>query len=241
MNNDTNSEVALIAVLTIDIASSAGMYLAKHLTPEQLRYWQGRKKEMHKALRATFQIPDDQFTQIRDDWQAFYQKRYNWVVDFSQVAIPQQPSASYRLLIVAKGLICDKVYGAWPFPKWKYLDMLDVAVPKNIRTSTNGHYAVWVLDGVEPDAEFLGKSTQVADPEMKVGLTLLERILLEDKYFDETGKHLDVIGGTLCGGSRGSGGGVPYVRLGHFGKVDVSWLGLSDSDPCYGARRAVST
>lgn len=241
MNNDTNSEAFAIAARTIDVASSAGMYLARHLTLEQLNYWQAHKKDMHTKLREAFKIPDDPFASTRLDWQAFYKKRYGWDVDFSQVFIPSQPSAAHRCSIVAKGMTTDKIYDAWPFPKWKYVsESLDTAVPTNIRTSTNGHYAIWVLDGVEPDAKFLGKSTQDTDAEMKVGMTLAERLLLEDKYFDETGKHLDIIGGTFCSGSRGADGGVPCVYFGAGGCVRVRWGGLSHSDPRVGVREAVS-
>ncbi len=241
MNNDTNSEAFAIAARTIDVASSAGMYLAKHLTLEQLKYWQAHKKEMHATLRDAFKIPDDPFADMRLDWQAFCKKRYGWDVDFSHVVIPPQPSPAHRILFGVKGLTADKIYDAWPFPKWKYVSgCLDTVVLTNIRTSTNGHYAIWVLDRVEPDAKFLGKSTQVTDPEMKVGMTLAERLLLEDKYFDETGNHLDIIGGTFCSGSRDTDGDVPCVCFGTHGKVEVDWCHLSRSDPRTGVREAVS-
>lgn len=241
MNNDTNSEAFAIAARTIDVASSAGMYLARHLTLEQLSYWQNHKREMHATLRDAFKIPDDLFVGMRLDWQAFYKKRFGWEVDFSHVVIPSQPSPAHRCVIVAKGMTADKIYDAWPFPKWKYVSgSLDTAVPTNIRTSTNGHYAIWVLDGVEPDAKFLGKSTQDTDPEMKVGMTLAERLLLEDQYFDETGKHLDIIGGTFCSGSRGADGGVPCVYFSPLGEVKVLLNNLSLSHPHIGVREAVS-
>jgi hypothetical protein len=179
---------------------------------------------------------------MRLDWQAFYKKRHNWDVDFSQVRIPPCPSVAHRLLIIAKGLTCEKVYAAWPFPKWKYSgeESLDTIVTVNVRTSAHGHYAIWVLGGIEPDSEFLGQAVRVADPYMKIGMTLPERLLLEDKYFDETGKHLDVIGGTFCGGSRYADGGVPFVRLNHDGQVGVGWREVYGSFPRYGVRRAVS-
>lgn len=183
----------------------------------------------------------DEFAELRLDWQVFFKKRYGWDVDFSQVFVPPRPSLLHRLIIVAKGLTCDKAYDAWPFQKWKYDDSLDVAVSKNARTSEGGHYAIWVCDGVEPDAEFLGKSTKVADPEMMVGVTLLERLLLEDKYFDETGKHLDIISATNCSGSRSAVGSVPTVFLGLKDSVLVLWRSHSFSSANKGVRRAVSS
>lgn len=242
MNNGTNQEAFSLAMLTIDVAASAGMYIAKHSTSEQLAYWRGHKKELQAVLRKAFLIPDDPFADTRLDWEAFYKKRYGWDVDFSQVFIPSRPSLAHRLIIIAKGLTANMVYGACSFKKWNYIEgSLDATVPNNIRTSTNGHYAIWVLDGVEPDAEFLGKSTEVADPEMKIGMTLTERLLLEDKCFDETGKHLDIKGGTLCGGSRFADGNVPYVHLDGVGEVSLHWINLSYVDACFGVRRAIST
>ena len=87
MNNDTNSEARSLAVLTVDVANSAVLYLAKYLTPEQLKYWQQNKKGMHAALRATFQIPDDPFSGVRLDWQAYYKKRHGWNLDFSEIVL----------------------------------------------------------------------------------------------------------------------------------------------------------
>ena len=242
MNNDTNSRGTILAKVIIDLASFIGMFLAEILSFEQLKYWQAHKGQLKQNLRDAFKMPLEEFANMRLDWQAFYKKRYGWDVDFSQVLIPARTSLAHRLEIIAKELTCDKVYDSWPFSKWKYVDgSLDAAVPTNARSSANGHYAIWILDGVEPDAEFLGKSTEVADPKIKVGMTLLERLLLEDKYFDETGKHLDIVGGTFCGGSRDSDGGVPCVDLGHDGKVFVDRDFVSGSAPGYGVRRAVST
>ena len=242
MNNDTNSRATTLAKIIIDLASFIGMFLAEILSLEQLKYWQTNKGQLKKNLREAFKMPLEEFANRRLDWQAFYKKRYGWDVDFSQVLIPSRTSLVHRLEIIAKGLTCDKVYDSWPFSKWKYVDgSLDAAVPTNARSSANGHYAIWILDGVEPDAEFLGKSTEVADPKIKVSMTLLERLLLEDKYFDETGKHLDIVGGTFCGGSRDSGGYVPCVGLDHVGRVGVVQCFVSGSDPSCGVRRAVSS
>jgi hypothetical protein len=244
MNNDTYPKSAIsTAKVIMDLATFIAMFLADILSFEQLKYWQAHKSEMKKNLREAFKMPLDEFVEMCLDWQAFYKKRHSWDIDFSQVFIPPRPSPAHRLIIVAKGMTADKVYDAWPFLKLKnpsYGESFAVSVPKNARTSTDGHYAIWVLDCVEPDTEFLGKSTQVADPEMKVQMTLTERLLLEDKYFDETGKHLDIRGGTLCGGSRSAGDRVPYVDRDSDGWVGVRWFDLFDSLPGFGGRRAVS-
>ncbi len=91
---------------------------------------------------------------------------------------------------------------------------------------------------VEPDQEFLGKSTKEADPEMKTGITLLERIIFEIKYFIETGNHLDIKGLTFCSGSRYSDGGVPGA-IWYSDRFKVRWYDLAGSGSSCGVRSAV--
>jgi hypothetical protein len=216
-------------------------FLATVLNATAVTYWLGHKTELKKKLREVFSIADE-FSEIREEWQKFYKTHFNWDVDFSQVLIPIKPvDGKWRLIFIPKGMtlnfafkICEKL-----FSSWKYYDDLDKAISKNIR-NTESHYAVWVRDEIEPDAEFLGKSTRETDPDMKVGVTLLERIIFEIKYFTETGKHLDIKGLTFCSGSRDSGGYVPGACLYYDGEFRVSYSGLGDSSSDYGIRSAVS-
>lgn len=216
-------------------------FLAKMLNLTQIDYWLGHKTELRKKLREVFSIVDE-FVDIREEWQKFYKTHFNWDVDFSQVIIPVKPiDGKWRPLFIAKGMtlnfafkICEKL-----FSSWKYYDDLDKAISKNIRNA-DSHYAVWVRDEVEPDVEFLGKSTREADPEIKIGITLLERIIFEIKYFTETGKHLDIKGLTFCSGSRSSGGLVPCAYLSSGGRFRVSCDGLAGSSSGYGIRSAVA-
>ena len=202
------------------------------------------KKNLREVLSVVFEdaLTDvvDEWGDVRRDWEAYYKKTYQWVVDFSEVMIPPKPEGVWRLVFVAKGITCDKVYNSWIFPKWKYMNGgIDEAVPINIRTASD-NYAVWVRDGVEPDVEFLGKTTNQVDADMKIGMTFLERMILGGKYFDESGKHLDVVGGTFCSGSRFSDGRIPYVHFGYGSVMRVGWCSVNDTDAKYGVRRAVS-
>jgi membrane-bound inhibitor of C-type lysozyme len=126
------------------------------------------------------------------------------------------------------------------FKCWRYSDDLDKSVTKNAR-DTKTAYAIWVRDGLEPDEQYLGKSTNQADPDMKIGVTLLERMIMEIKCFVWTGKHLDVKGVTFCTGSRYSDGFVPYVDWYSGGReVLVDWCNLDYSGSDYGLRSVVS-
>jgi len=52
--------------------------------------------------------------------------------------------------------------------------------------------------------------------------TLFERIIHELKFFQETGKHLDIDNITLCAGSRERDGHVPHVAW-RGDAFDVFW------------------
>lgn len=215
-------------------------FLTTLLSFSQLKYWLGNKTELKKKLREVFSVVDE-FAEIRQNWQDFYKNHFGWDVDFSMVLIPQKPTeGNWRLIFIPKGMtlnfafqICEKL-----FTSWKVYDDLDKKVTINIRNTEN-HYAIWVRDEVEPDKEFLGQSTHQADSDMKIGVTLLERILFEVKYFTETGNHLDVKGVTFCSGSRDAVGYVPDAYLIYGGEFKVSYCGIGYSNSEYGIRRAV--
>ncbi len=241
----TKSPTPSISGIMQKIGSLAGFivdFLTTLLSETQIDYWLGHKTELKKKLREVFSITDE-YANSREEWVKFYKTHFNWDVDFSGVIIPPMPTdgKKWRLLFLAKGMIlnlafqiCEKL-----FPSWKYYGDLNKEISKNIR-DTSSHYAVWVRDEIEPDTEFLGKSTREADPNMKIGITNLERIIFEIKYFSETGKHLDVKGITFCSASRDADGDVPGAYLDSDGGFKVSYDSLDNSDPEYGIRSVVS-
>lgn len=244
MGNGTDVKKAPGMLSLAKQASLAGFItetIIKGSSVEQVEYWLGHKKELVNNLNQVFSlIPKDEYVKERKDWQKFYKTQFNWEVDFSQVIIPTKAeSGNWRLVFIAKGMTMnfafDKAFEL--FPSWKYSNDLDKEIPTNIRNTQNA-YAIWVKNGVDPDVEFLGQSTKKADPDMKLGITVLEGIILEMKYFLETGSHLNIKGVTFCSGSRNSGGSVPSLYWGNVG-FRVSWYDLGNSDPFYGVRLAV--
>jgi hypothetical protein len=233
-SKDQPSWKQMLALATF-IAGVLGEILSNKRVQQELQ----NKGKLRKKILELFDVVADAYTEIREEWQKFYQSEFGMEVDLNGVQVPEKPEGNYRLLFIAKGLTPNKVFDSWKFPKWRYNDDLDKAVPTNKRTATE-HYAIWVLIGDEPDAEFLGKSTKTADPSMEIGMTLLERMIFESEYFLETGKHLDVKGVTFCSGSRYSDGRVPNVDLHTDGKVYVGWCNLGYSDSKSGIRRAVT-
>ncbi len=190
-------------------------------------------------LKANQQM--DTFTEGLEQWRKFYQKHFSLELNFADLVIPERPSVdTWKLLIIAQGLTLNQVYKSMSsaFKCWKYADDLDASVTKNAR-DTKSAYAIWVHDRVEPDVEYLGHSTKKIDPDMTIGMTLLERMIMEIEYFDETGNHLDIKGLTFCSGSRRSDGRVPYVGFSG-SEVRVCWCGLDYAGAEFGVRSAVS-
>jgi hypothetical protein len=169
-------------------------------------------------------------------WQVFYR------CDFSDINIPAQKEGFTRLVIVAQGMDLQRAFSKCKqmFPSGKYGGgSLDTAVPTNDRDSKNGSYAIWMRDRVEADEELSNKSANDLKQESIKGITLLERLLLELKYFGETGKHLDLKNWTLCSGSRYSDGSVPCVYWG-VGKLEVDGDTVDFRDPRLRSREVVS-
>lgn len=146
------------------------------------------------------------------EWQNFYQKYFNLTVDFSGVKVPPSNPGFDRVIYVAQGLTLNQVYQACEarFKCWSYYNDLNKAVSTNDRTPEKS-YAIRIRDRQEADEELRNLSANQLKEKGISGITLLERLILELKYYDETGKHLDVENITLCSGSRHADGDVPWV------------------------------
>jgi len=150
-------------------------------------------------------------------WQDFYREYFGMELDFSEIEIPETKDGFDRLIVIAKGITVNQVYDACAkrFSCWRYVNDLDKDVPTNDRTSKEA-YAVWVRNNIEADEQYKNTSANELAKRSIKGITLLERLVLELKYFAETGNHLDITNVTLCSGSRNSGGGVPVVGWSQF-------------------------
>ncbi|MCB9815740.1 hypothetical protein H6785_04150 [Candidatus Nomurabacteria bacterium] len=158
-------------------------------------------------------------------WQVIFGKA-GVTCDTSKLKIPKQQPGFDRLIIVPKGLTRKQMIKIMrtKFNMWVYTDDLDEAITKNDRSNEDDTYAVWVRDNVEADEELKNLSANDIAEQKISGQTLLERLLHEWAYSDETGKHLDIENVTLCAGSRYSDGRVPSVYWYHDDrKVHVDW------------------
>ncbi len=243
MTNATNSKspkfFAKVGIL-IGFIVEALTIIFFSMTDTELQHWIGKKETIRKKLRDMFQIADA-YVEEKEKWRKFYQKHFSRNLNFSDVFIPERPEGKWRLIIIAEGLTLNQVFERMKklFDVWKYWDDLDVAITINVR-DTKKSYAIWVRDEAEPDVEFLGKRANEADADMKLGVTLLERLIHEIDYFEEKGKHLDIKGVTFCSGSRSSDSRVPGVDwIPSNREVFVDWYSLDESNGTDGLRQAV--
>lgn len=236
MNNEQSVSVQFLQFTSLVIPN-----LPRNFRPDRLDYYVGQgKSELKEKLFAAF--ADDLIHEESDphkQWEALYREEFNETRDFSGVIIPTRNGFT-RSVIVAKGITMNLAYEACAkkFPCWRYVDDLDKGIPTNDRTPTE-HYAVCVRDRQEADEELKNLSAADLTKKGMKGITLLERLLMELKYFRETGKHLDIQNVTLCSGSRNADGDVPSVDwIG--GKFRVGWSYRGDRRPDLRSREAVS-
>ncbi|MBM3256065.1 MAG: hypothetical protein FJZ04_01165 [Candidatus Moranbacteria bacterium] len=204
--------------------------LPRDISQEIADGWRENGKALAKAFREVLfplsDVPEDHRT-ILSDWQNFYQQLFGKEYDFSGVRIPEKPSdGRWRLLIIID-LSLEQLYAKCKelFPCLRWTDEnLDKIVIRNERDAKNGAYAIWVRDEVEADEDLKGLSANDIEAKKITSETLVERLTHELKFFDETGKHLDVKNITLCAGSRYSVGSIPHVYFNpDHGRVDVYW------------------
>jgi hypothetical protein len=149
-------------------------------------------------------------------WQNFYQKYFKLKLDFSKVIIPYYQFGFNWIVIIPMGLTIQQVLKVIKSRMGLYLskdDLCDEDIVSNDRDAKNGHYAVRFRKVVEADEEMKNLSANQLKEKNISGITLLERLVMELAYFEESGgKHLDIDNWTLCSGSRDYYDNVPYVH-----------------------------
>jgi hypothetical protein len=188
----------------------------------------GRGGDLQKKFqKALAEIIDELSGDPIAEWKRFYLDHFGIDMDLSDVKIPAWQKGFDRIIIVAKGLTYSTVINAMrkKFNVWTYADNLDKAIDKNDRWP-NETYAIRVRNRVEADEELKNLSADDLAKRNIPGITCLERLLYELKYFSETGEHLDIKNWTLCSGSRDSDGRVPCVNFAD-GEVYVGWCSSS--------------
>jgi len=179
---------------------------------EVVNKWLKHPKKLAEALSITLMSG-----QCSLDWQIFYQKYFSISINLSQVQsqiqTPSYQEGFDRVIIVPKGITEDRVFQVCS-EKFKIRKRtnqeLSEVIDHNDRMSTET-YAIRVRDCQEADKENKNISAEQAKEKDINGITLLERLIYELKYWDETEKHLDMANLTICSDSRCSDGAVPGV------------------------------
>jgi len=180
---------------------------------------------------------------VLENWRAFYQKFFGIEVDLSALRIPEKVEGFDRLIVIVKGLRLNQVWNVHKerdIPRWQWwTGSLEKKMQESERGQVKETYAFWVRYMVEAD-EDLKNLSAVEIAEQKIDTeNLLERLVHGLKYFDETGKHLDVSNITLCASSRYADGDVPFVGRDSDGDVSVYRYGVQSVFSDLHARRAV--
>jgi len=175
------------------------------------------------------------------DWQQFYHDLFGLEIDLLGLSVPAKKKGFDRLVIVAQGMTLQRLYDNCVklCPCWKWTDDDLDKIVQSERTAKDGTYAVWFRDVVEADEELKNLSANDLKEKGIPGITLEERLLMELKYFKETGNHLDIKSWTLCSGSRCSDGRVPGVSW-YSGRLGVDWCRPGGAGGSLRSRRAVS-
>jgi len=196
----------------------------RSLTAAEVQYWIENQQELAELLRPLHRKSEEAVGQLTAGWQAFFTKYFGMELDLSKIATPKHQSGFDRIVVVPQGLTLNQVVEVCKkhFSVYCYYDDLDAEMTHSDRDAKNGHYAIRIRDRVEADEELRSRSANWLKEEGVTTMTLMERLILELKYYEETGEHLDVENVTLCAGSRDSDGRVPHVDWnGH--RLCVHW------------------
>jgi hypothetical protein len=150
---------------------------------------------------------DDPDSVVKKDWEKFYEKNFNLFLDFSNVVIPEVTDNFSRIIIVPPQLTYAEVMAAaakkftillWNAHRGARFYDRDVSDDRVDTVAYAIRTKIFVLEEESPTDM---PATDLINQGFR-GITLKERILMELKCFDETGRHIDPKNWTLCAGSR---------------------------------------
>ena len=170
------------------------------------------------------------------EWQKFYQEVFGLTFSVEDIKIPKARQGFDRVILMAQGLTLDGVYAACAerFPCVRHYTKLNEDIVKNERVPDET-YALRMRGGRESDKELADFSADDLREKKIMSATLLEYLLYQLKYFNETGELLDAKHITLCAGSRYKDGRVP-TAISHRGELKIHWCAPHEKNPRLRAR-----
>lgn len=207
--------------------------LVEKLDGQRGAEWLKAFKRFLRGEEAWTSVEPDKSTEAQLHRRLLVFHKYFGIVpdDIDELIIPERQPGRDRLEIVAKGTSPQGAMdvAAKLFPSSCYVADLDKETEgRNVREAAKT-YAYWVRDRVEADEENKNLSANQLADQNRGGQTILERIIHEISYWDETGDHLDKENVTLCDGSRGLGGGVPSADWSGGFRVDYAHPSSADA------------
>ena len=226
-----------------DLSSALLQGMPANLTFDQAKQWISNKKKLAAEVRKIFGASINPYANLIAGWEKFYEKR-GWKVDFSDLVIPEKPDG-WRHIFVPEGMTPQGGYDLClkDFKCWKYCGdkSLNDVVAHEDRAAEKGSYVILVRDRLEADEENKNRSANDLAKANFSGITLTERLVFEDKVYDETKQHLDVSNWTYCTGSRYSDGNVPSVSgSSYFSEMYVNYAYSAYSHDSLRSRQTVS-
>ncbi len=155
-------------------------------------------------------------------WEKFFLEFFKVKVDLSGMAIPVIQGDGYSLIVNAVHGYNSAIenirrhFNVWVNPG---LGDLDENMMPDIRQAKDTPYAILfkpdnysIPESIFHDAKCASK----IDFNQQNGITLIERLIFEVKYWSETGRHpedagLDQVKWSKCSGSRLKNGGIPHI------------------------------
>jgi hypothetical protein len=228
-----------------ELASALVEAILSNIMADKAQYWIGKKKKLANEVRKILVRVNgnkSEHSELLLDWQNFWKGINGKEHDFSNIRIPEKPAESNWRLLVIVDILLGTLYAKFKerFDCWRWTDdNFDKIVAYNERDAKSGPYAIWIRDEEEADEKYKNLSVnQIKGMNIKTE-TLAERFIHELKYFQETGKHLDIKNITLCSGSRDGDDYVPIVDWDYDG-FRVDWCDLGGRGGHLRVREAVS-
>lgn len=136
-------------------------------------------------------------------WETFYRKYFKIELNVSSLDVPPHKDGYNKLLVIAPDLMVDQVYDVCSQNfacKKEFEETLEVAIITNTRNPMNGGYAIWVM---EDDSDYEKPSVlAIGSYQSMQAETLLERLIHELKFYNETGTFCISNTADVCAGSR---------------------------------------
>lgn len=164
------------------------------------------------SYRPGNELPESELNAVRE-WQSFYRRHFGLEPDLKNIDMPPLVDGYDRLIIVASGLSYERLI----IEMRRKFDVVFVNkyLPNyfdnnftHIRNN-NKAYAIRVRDRIESGETDIGRAgIEKITPGNRHPLpvinemTLMERLLFEMKYHEETNQHLDLETFTVCAGSH---------------------------------------